>query len=74
MHGIRVRTRLKRYLSISPNEGTPDANLISTSSATMPLTRPEGWYIDRFHRSLSLSARVRASHLRYFAFAFVLIR
>ena len=49
MRGVRVQTQLKRYLSISPNEGTPDANLISTSSATMPLTRPEGWYIDRFH-------------------------
>jgi len=70
---VRFQTRLKWYLSASPNESTPDANLISTSSVTIPLTRPEGWYIDRFHRSLSLSTRVRANHLCYFAFAFAFV-
>lgn len=56
-----VKPRLIRYHGFAYyNEGTSVGVRISTSSASMPLTRPEDWYIDRFHRSLSLSARVHA--------------
>lgn len=63
---------LKRYFDASPNDDTTDANLISTSSATMPLTRKAGRLLYRSLSSFPFAFRSRARK-RYSLFRLCLL-